>query len=138
MTWWASLLIVIVPMLVSGPIAYLTWKTLRSGQTSKTALDLAQADQAETITIHELRQQVDTLWKERNQFRDDLAAARSDLTAARTELQRARDDLAYASKDIAKLRGDLDRARERITLLEREVARLGGNPHAIGLEGMAG
>jgi len=131
MTWWVAILAVLIPAVISGTVALLTWRTLRSGQTSKSDLDRAQADQADASTISELQRQVDTLWKERNQFRDDLAAALSDLRAAQTELQRARDDLTCAAKDIAKLRGDLDRARERITLLEREVARLGGNPHAI-------
>ena len=131
MTWWITLLAVFIPAVISGTVALLTWRTLRSGQASKSDLDRAQADQTDAATISELRKQVDTLWKERNRFRDDLAAARDDLRDARTELQRARDDLTYAAKDIAKLRGDLDRARERITLLEREVARLGGNPHAI-------
>jgi outer membrane murein-binding lipoprotein Lpp len=125
MTWWSAILATVVPSLIAGGIALLTWRSLRHQQTATAAHEQAQANSLDTTTLADLRRQVDELWEQRNKFREDLAAALQ-------ELAHAREDLAEATQDIARLSNELDRARERITLLEQEVARLGGNPHKIG------
>lgn len=133
MTWWSAILATVVPALIAGGIALLTWKSLRHQQTATAAHEQSQADSLGSTTLADLRRQVDSMWQDRNRLRDDLARALQELARARDDLAKARDDLVAAAQDIARLRSELDRARERITLLEREVARLGGNPLQVGV-----
>ena len=138
MTWWQTMLATSLPILLASGVGLLTWRSLHRQQTASAAHDFAQAIGLDITNLEELRSQVDCLWTERNQFRDKLAAALTELCAARAEAVRlaaelalARDDLHTATGDIATLRRELDRARERIVLLEREVVRLGGNPDVL-------
>jgi predicted negative regulator of RcsB-dependent stress response len=136
-TWWAALLAVAIPLAVSGPIGWLTWRTLNRGQATKSALELAQAGQVGVGTMADLIGQVEALWKERASVREKLDKALAALSAARAELNAARLELAAATNEVGRLRLDLARASERIVLLEREVVRLGGDPAAIGQGGTA-
>lgn len=117
MSWWQALLTTSVPALVAITVGLLTWRSLHRQQNAAARREQAQADSLDIGNLEELRSQVNTLWQERNDFRDRLAAAL--------------DRLADATGDITRLRVELDRARERIELLEREVLRLGGNPLAL-------
>jgi len=139
MTWWATLLVSLLPVLAATTVGVLTWRSLHAQQSATALKESATAVQLDIANLEELRCQVNSLWQERTDYRDRLAVALDDLRAARAdavrlgvELQQARDDLHAAAADISKLRQELNRARERIVLLEREVVRLGGNPDTLG------
>lgn len=110
MTWWATLLSLVLPTLVAAGAGLLTWRSLHAQQRAAALKETAQAVQLDIANLEELRSQVDTLWSERNE---------------------AREQLLEALVEIARLRRELAQAEERIVLLEREVLRLGGNPDAL-------